>query len=75
VINIIFDAIISQFVCDYLLRFSIFFDNLLRLEKSAQTSNTHFLINTKLQNIKSNNKVLLERVALFFILKITNGKF
>jgi len=42
----------------------------LRLEKLAQTSYTQFLINTKLQNNKPNNEILLERDnALFFIFK------
>jgi len=36
-----------------------FFDNFLRLEKLAQTSYTQFLINTKLQNNKSNKEILL----------------
>jgi len=66
-----FDAILSHFVCDYFLQFSILFDNFLRLEKLAQASYAEFLINTKLQNNKSNNEVLLERVnTLFFVFKI-----
>jgi len=36
-----------------------FFDNFLRLEKLAQTSYIEFLINTKLQNNKSNKEILL----------------
>jgi len=36
-----------------------FFDNFLKLEKLAQTSYTEFLINTKLQNNKSNNEINL----------------
>jgi len=48
-----------------------FFDNFLRLEKLAQTSYTEFLISTKLQNNKSNNEILQERVnTLFFVFKI-----
>jgi len=40
------------FFCD-------FFGNFLKLEKIAQTNYTEFLINTKLQNNKSNKEILL----------------
>jgi len=43
-----FDAILSQFVYDYFLRFSMFSIIFLSLEKLAQTSYTQFLIKTKL---------------------------
>jgi len=48
------------------LRFSIFSIIFLRLERLAQTSYTQFLINTKLQNNKSNNEILLKRAYAFF---------
>jgi len=44
-----------------------FFDNFLRLEELAQTSYTEFLINTKLQNNKSNNEILLESAKYTFL--------
>jgi len=65
-IKIFFDAILSQFVCDYFLRFSIFSVIFLRLEKLAHASYTQILINTKLQNNKSNNEILLERANALF---------
>jgi len=78
-----FFVIIEIFWCDIIavrlrLFFAIFdfFNNFLRLENLAQTSYTEFLINTKLQNIKSNDEILLERAnTLFFVFKIKNSKF
>jgi len=51
-----------------------FFDNFLRLEKLAQTCYTEFLINTKLQNNKSNKEILLI-VYTLFVFKITTVNF
>jgi len=60
-----FFAIIEIFLMRYYrslfeIIFAIFdcFYNFLRLRKLAQTSYTKFLINTKLQNNKSNNEIL-----------------
>jgi len=49
----------------------------LKLEKLAQTSYTQYLIIAKLQNNKSNNKILQERAnALFFYIQNKkNSKF
>jgi len=69
----IFFAIIEIFWCDIIavhlrLFFAIFdfFDNFLRLEKLAQTRYTEFLINTKLQNNKSNTLIFYKNRRLIF---------
>jgi len=46
----------------------------LRLEKLAQTNYTEFLFNTKLQNNKPNNKILLERANTLFFLYLNLKK-
>jgi len=51
-----------------------FFDNYLRLEKLVHTSYTEFLINTKLQNKKSNKEIFLNCI-LFFVFKIKTVNF
>jgi len=63
-------VILSQFACDY---FFAIFDNFLRLEKLPQTSYTEFLINTKLQNNKSNKEILF--MHSFFVFKIKTVNF
>jgi len=52
-----------------------FFDNfLINLKKLAQTSYTQFLNNAKLQNNKSNNEILLERITGMHSFYIKNKK-
>jgi len=47
----------------------------LKLEKLAQTSFTQFLINTKLQNNKSNNEILPVFNSYFFTIFILSCSF